>query len=66
MNFNGISVGLVHDANGRPHIAFTILGFPPVIVGVGYAAVIFNQIGDLLEEIGYFKDEEPANRKDLH
>lgn len=66
MNLKGISVGLVQDGHGQFFIAFTVLGFPPIIVGVGYAAVIFNQIGDLLEEIGYFKDEEPVNKKELH
>lgn len=57
----GILVGLV-VVDGHEMIGVrmtTLLGDAQLALNVDAAAVVFNQLGDLLDEFGYFDEEEP-------
>lgn len=53
----GVTVGLVEDGSGKPHIAISIVGHPAVVMSIDYAGILLDQIAGLLDEVGYFKDE---------
>ena len=52
----GVLVGLVGDGE-RTGIGIAFAGGATTFMPIDVAGVLFNQLGDLLENVGYFNDE---------
>ena len=59
----GVLVGLVKNADGETCIGIGMPNGPTIGVSVEHAAIIFNQIGELLDSVGYFKEDKPDCRE---
>ena len=53
----GILVGLVGDGENTG-VGVAIVGGQTVLLPIPSAGVLFNQLGDLLEQVGFFKDDD--------
>lgn len=56
-NFSGVLLGIVQNEAGESFIGIALGGIK-LAMPVEQAGVVFNQLGDLLDELGYFEDEE--------
>jgi len=61
---HGIMMGIVGDGE-KQGIAIGFAGGQTLAMSVDQAGFIFNQLGDLLDALGYFEDDEvdPKNTK---
>ena len=71
--YSGVTLGIAlpSDTESEPGVAITMLntkGTLAMVIGKESAAVIFNQLGDILDILGYFDDEiiEGENPCKLH
>lgn len=53
----GIMLGLMASPDGSPVIGINFSGEMTVVVDPDTAGLLFTQLADVLEHIGYFKDE---------
>jgi hypothetical protein len=53
----GMMMGVFRRKNGEPMVAFDLNGMK-VAFDIENTAMIFNQLGDLLDSLGYFGDED--------
>lgn len=58
---NGIIMGVVDDDEGNPHVAIGALKQAPLVLTVEYAGMVFEQLGMLLDELGYFSEDEEGS-----
>lgn len=54
---SGVLMGIVADEAGTPFIGLDING-AKLAMSVPHAALVFDQLGDLLDTLGYFDDME--------
>lgn len=60
----GVMIGLMEDDQGRQGIGITIAPHPTIIVSIGYAGMLWGQIGDILDDVGYFDDDDDGDDED--
>jgi len=58
---SGVLLGLVEDQEHRPFISITMPGMEPVYMLPSYAGIVFEQLGGLLDVLGYF--DKPAAKR---
>ncbi len=58
---DGILIGLVEDKEHNPLISITMPGMEPVYMLPAYAGIVFEQLGGLLDALGYF--DKPAVKR---
>ena len=51
--FNGVLVGLIVNEKGEPHVGLSF-GEERIALNLECANLLFNQIGDILESLGFF------------
>lgn len=56
--FKGVLMGLIVCSHGELHIGIDVDG-AKVAMNIEHAGLVFQQLGDLLEQAGYFKEDEP-------
>ncbi len=62
----GVLTGFVYCTCGTPSIGMDING-SKIVLNADEAGIVFNQLGDLLDKLGYFdEDEEAASCGKLH
>lgn len=58
---DGILIGLVEDKEHNPFISFSMPGMEPIYLLPAYAGIVFEQLGGLLDVLGYF--DKPAAKR---